>query len=79
MPRAAAANGVPGQGPFADLGDEAALPLLRGIEDAELFMFIPSVAVVTQYDDAEVHQLLGYGGLAFKQGGYLHRGYDDLD
>ena len=68
-----------GQGRFADLDDTAALDLLRGIEDAEFFAFIRSVAVVTLYDDAQVHQLLGYEGPVFEQGGYLHRGFDDLD
>ena len=68
-----------GQSRFVDLDDEAALALLRGIEDAAFFVFIRSVAVVTLYDDAEVHELLGYGGPSFEQGGYLHRGFDDLD
>jgi hypothetical protein len=63
---------------FADLDEEAALGLLRRIGDAEFFRFIRSVAVVTLYDDAEVHQLLGYEGPSFEQGGYLHRGFDDL-
>jgi len=75
---ARAASGS-GQGRFTDLDDEAALALLRGIEDADFFVFIRSVAVVTLYDDAEVHQLLGYAGPSFEQGGYLHRGFDDLD
>jgi hypothetical protein len=73
--RAAASD----QRSFADLDDEAALALLRRIEDAQFFGFIRAVAVVTLYDDAEVHQLLGYGGPSFDQGGYLHRGFDDLD
>jgi hypothetical protein len=73
----AAAGGA--QGRFADLDDEAALTVLRGIENAQFFVSIRSVAVVTLYDDAEVHQLLGYGGPSFDQGGYLHRGFDDLD
>jgi hypothetical protein len=64
---------------FTDLDDETALGLLRRIEDAEFFRFIRSVAVVTLYDDAEVHQLLGYEGPSFEQGGYLERGFDDLD
>jgi hypothetical protein len=67
-----------GQG-FADLDDSAALTLLRDIGDAAFFVFIRSVAIVSLYDDAEVHQLLGYGGPSFEQGGYLHRGFDDLD
>jgi hypothetical protein len=64
---------------FADLDDDTALALLRDIADAAFFTFIRSVAVVTLYDDPEVHQLLGYGGPSFEQGGYLHRGFDDLD
>jgi hypothetical protein len=68
-----------GQARFADLDDEAALALLREIEDAAFFVFVRSVAVVSLYDDAEVHELLGYGGPSFEQGGYLHRGFDDLD
>ncbi len=73
--RAAAAA----QKSFVDLDDETALALLRRIEDAEFFKVIRSVAVVTLYDDAEVQQLLGYEGPSFDQGGYLHRGFDDLD
>lgn len=68
-----------GEGGFADLDDEAALDLLRGIEDAAFFVYIRSVAVVTLYNDPEVYELLGYGGPSFEQGGYLHRGFDDLD
>jgi hypothetical protein len=26
-----------------------------------------------------VHELLGYEGPAYEKGGYLHRGFDDLD
>jgi hypothetical protein len=66
-------------GRFVDLDDAAALSLLQAIEDAPFFAFIRSVAVVSLYDDAEVHQLLGYEGPSFDQGGYLHRGFDDLD
>lgn len=75
---ARAASVSAGKG-FADLDEQAALGLLRKIADAEFFTFIRSVAVVTLYDDAEVHQLLGYEGPSFEQGGYLHRGFDDLD
>jgi hypothetical protein len=64
---------------FVDLDDDTALSLLRKIEDAEFFKAIRAVAVVTLYDDAEVHRLLGYEGPSFEQGGYLRRGFDDLD
>ncbi len=65
-------------GSFVDLDDQAALTLLRTMQDADFFRFVRSVAVVTLYDDPEVHQLLGYEGPAFEKGGYLHRGFDDL-
>jgi hypothetical protein len=64
---------------FVGLDDAGALEVLRGIEHAPFFAFIRTVAIVTLYDDPEVHQLLGYGGPSFDQGGYLHRGFDDLD
>ncbi len=53
--------------------------MLRDIEDAEFFRFVRGVAVTTLYDDHEVWELLGYEGASFDQGGYLHRGFDDLD
>jgi hypothetical protein len=66
-------------GSFAELDNQAALALLQELEDAEFFRFVRGVAVVTLYDDAEVHELLGYEGPSFEKGGYLHRGFDDLD
>lgn len=66
-------------GTFAALDDAAALQLLRDIEDAPFFAFIRGVTVVTLYDDHEVHDLLGYEGPAYEKGGYLNRGFDDLD
>ncbi len=66
-------------GSFSDLDDAAALTVLEELEDAEFFRFVRGVTVVTLYDDAEVHELLGYEGPSFEKGGYLHRGFDDLD
>jgi hypothetical protein len=66
-------------GPFADLDHETAHKLLLQIADAEFFTFVRGVAVVTLYNDHEVWELLGYEGASFDQGGYLHRGFDDLD
>ena len=65
-------------GSFTDLDDDAALALLRTIEDAEFFRFVRGVAVVTLYNDHEVWGLLGYEGSSYEHGGYLERGFDDL-
>ncbi|WP_212721872.1 hypothetical protein [Nocardioides dongxiaopingii] len=60
-------------------GSEVDEKLLREIEDAEFFRFIRGVTVTTLYNDPEVWELLGYEGSSFEHGGYLHRGFDDLD
>ncbi|MEO9322470.1 hypothetical protein ABFT23_03215 [Nocardioides sp. C4-1] len=52
---------------------------LRELADAEFFVFVRGVAVTTLYDDHEVWDLLGYEGSSFEKGGYLERGFDDLD
>jgi hypothetical protein len=59
--------------------DETAEKLLHEIEDAEYFKLVRAVTVVALYNDHEVWDLLGYEGSSFEQGGYLHRGFDDLD
>jgi len=66
-------------GDFTGLDDAAAEALLRDRADEYFFRRIRSTAVVALYDDAEVWALLGYEGPSFAAGGYLHRGFDDLD
>lgn len=66
-------------GSFGDLDDTAAAGVLTRIADAEFFVFIRGVAVPILYDDHEVWAALGYEGESFSQGGYLNRGFDDLD
>jgi GAF domain-containing protein len=66
-------------GDFLGLDDAAGEALLRDRADEYFFRRIRSTAVVALYDDAEVWGLLGYEGPSFDEGGYLHRGFDDLD
>jgi len=65
--------------PFTELDDARALAVLRSISGTAFFEVVRSKVILTLYDDREVHRLLGYEGPAFDQGGYLHRGFDDLD
>ena len=65
--------------PFVDLAPQTALTVLRGVQDTPFFGSVLAVAVVKLYDDHEVWGLLGYEGASFDQGGYLDRGFDDLD
>ncbi len=64
---------------FVDLDDAAAYSLLRQVEGADFFKLVRSVAVVSLYNDQETWALLGYEGSSYEHGGYLHRGFDDLD
>lgn len=65
--------------PFIELDDGTALTVLRGIHEAAFFKNVRAVVVVALYDDHEVWDLLGYEGASFDQGGYLDRGFNDLD
>lgn len=64
---------------FAALDEVAAREVLAKLADAEFFVFIRGVAVPILYDDHQVWELLGYEGESFSKGGYIDRGFDDLD
>ncbi|MHA7292529.1 gluconate 2-dehydrogenase subunit 3 family protein [Arthrobacter sp. HLT1-21] len=64
---------------FLDLSDDRALAVLQRIADLEFFGFIRRTTVLNFYDDPEVWGVFGYEGESFSKGGYLHRGFDDLD
>jgi hypothetical protein len=66
-------------GDFLSLDDQAAEQLLRDRSDEFFFRRIRSTAVVALYDDQEVWGLLGYEGPSYDKGGYVDRGFDDLD
>jgi hypothetical protein len=70
---------VAGGSPFAQLDADTAGAVLRGMSGTAFFEAVRSQTVVTLYNDPEVWSLLGYEGASFAQGGYLHRGFDDLD
>lgn len=71
-------NDVSG-GSFVSLSDVDALGLLRRVESSTFFGFVRRTAVLNLYDDAEVWQALGYEGPSYDKGGYVDRGFDDLD
>ncbi|MER1995119.1 MAG: hypothetical protein ABTA24_01295 [Arthrobacter sp.] len=73
------ALGAQSEEPFLELSDDRALAVLRRVSDLEFFGFIRRTTVLNLYDDPEVWEVLGYEGPSFDEGGYLHRGFDDLD
>ena len=65
--------------PFDKLSDDERLQRLKGIEGSDFFELVRSTAVVEVYSDQRTWQLVGYEGPSFDKGGYINRGFSDLD
>lgn len=66
-------------GSFLDLGDDSATKVLKRVEQTDFFGFIRRTTILNMYEDEEVWDVLGYEGPSFDKGGYLNRGFNDLD
>lgn len=66
-------------GDFTALPDAEALSVLRQVEASTFFGFVRRTTVLNLYDDHEVWEALGYEGPSFDKGGYINRGFNDLD
>lgn len=53
--------------------------LLRGIERSAFFRKLHGDLVVSLYNQKDVWRKLGYEGSSFEYGGYLKRGFNDID
>lgn len=53
--------------------------LLRGMEDSVFFQKIRGGLVTGLYNQKEVWPLFGYEGESFSQGGYIERGFNDIN
>lgn len=66
--------------PFAQLTAEAErVALLRDIETGAFFRAVRSALMFGIYDNKALFPLFGYEGSSVEKGGYLMRGYNDLD
>lgn len=72
-------DGLNGGSPFAELSAEARVEAIKGIEGSDFFELVRSTAVVEVYSDERTWRVVGYEGPAFDKGGYLNRGFNDLD
>ena len=66
-------------GDFVSLDEAGATAALEKIDSEAFFRQVHATCVVALYDDREVWGLLGYEGPSFDKGGYVDRGFDDLD
>jgi hypothetical protein len=65
--------------PFVELDEAEATGVLQRMESTPFFQQARDRASRWFYDDQEVRALLGYEGASFHLGGYVERGFDDLD
>ncbi len=66
-------------GTFLDMDARDATSILKHVEGTEFFGLLRRTAVLHLYDDPDAWDCLGYEGPSFDKGGYVDRGFDDLD
>jgi len=64
---------------WLDLPSEQQISTLVAIEDGAFFNAVRSATLGSIYGDERTWQILGYGGDASKFGGYVERGFNDID
>ncbi len=69
-----------GHDSYVDTGWEAdRLVILKSMETNDFFQTIRGGLVVGLYNQKSVWEKLGYEGASFDKGGYLNRGFDDIN
>lgn len=64
---------------FDEMDEQAASAHLESLTSTPFFGLVHGTGVVALYDDHDVWDVLGYEGPSYDHGGYLDRGFDDLD
>ena len=69
-----------GPGGYRAIGwEDDRVAILRGIEDTPFFQTVRGGLVVGLYNQQELWPIFGYEGESYSQGGYLERGFDDIE
>lgn len=73
-------NAAAGDGGYLGMGwEKDRVAILRDIEDSGFFQAIRGSLVVGLYNQKAVWPLFGYEGASAHKGGYIERGFDDID
>lgn len=76
----AALDAAAGEGGYLGLGWESdRVRVLRTLEDSPFFQAVRSDLVVSLYNQPDVWPIFGYEGESYSKGGYIERGFDDID
>lgn len=66
--------------PYMEISHESErVQILRAIEDSDFFQRIRGDLMMGIYNNPDLWPHFGFGGSAWQQGGYLHRGYNAID
>jgi hypothetical protein len=65
--------------PWIDLPDGARETVLRGVEKTTFFTTVRTKTIGGLYGNPAVYKMFGYGGPSAPLGGYINRGFDDID
>ena len=68
-----------GDQPFVERSAEQRLADAEAIAGSDFFELVRSTAVVEIYSDQQTWAAFGYEGPSFEKGGYIDRGFNDLD
>jgi len=74
----AALNAAAGA-PWPSLSDEARIEATESISKTPFFKTVYQAALFEFYSHPAVWAYVGYPGSSAEKGGYLHRGFDDID
>jgi len=64
---------------FVDMTEEEQTASLKRIETTPFFQKVRSVELQSLYSNPDVWKVLGYQGPAYRMGGYIKHGFNDLD
>lgn len=69
-----------GPGGYRGLGwEDKRVALLRDIETTPFFQAVRGDLVVSLYNQKELWPIFGYEGESYSKGGYIQRGFDDIE
>jgi len=68
-----------GSAPWIDLDEARQTARLREIENSTFFQTLRAMSNFSFYGNPDVWTYFGYEGSSFEKGGYLRRGFDDLN
>ena len=65
--------------PWKEVDENQRVAILTDLQGTPFFATVRAASLEVLYRSPEVFAMVGYGGSAIEQGGYINRGFDDID